>query len=78
MALSSVQATLFSGASLLRRRDTLRSFTFFLPFSSMASSVSTENLSRKKWRRPVVSVLELGGVKISREGLLFVITYLHL
>ncbi|KAI9089722.1 hypothetical protein K1719_029015 [Acacia pycnantha] len=67
MALSSVQATLFSGASLLRRSDTLRTFTFCLPFSSMASSVSTDNLSRKKWRRPVVSVLELGGVKISRE-----------
>ncbi|XP_054822385.1 phenylalanine--tRNA ligase, chloroplastic/mitochondrial-like isoform X2 [Prosopis cineraria] len=66
-ALSSVQATLFSGASLLCRSDTLRSFTFCLPFSSIASSVSTNNFSRKKWKRPVVSVLELGGVKVSRE-----------
>lgn len=69
MALSSVHATFLCGASLLRKSDAMRSFTLCLPFSSMATSVSTDHLSRKKWRRPVVSALELGGVKVSREGI---------
>ncbi|XP_057430486.1 phenylalanine--tRNA ligase, chloroplastic/mitochondrial-like isoform X1 [Lotus japonicus] len=65
--ISSVHTTLFARASRFRHSNGLRSLTFCLPFSSSAASVSTDNLSRKKWRQPVVSVLDLGGVKISRE-----------
>ncbi|KAI4345902.1 hypothetical protein L6164_012988 [Bauhinia variegata] len=66
-ALSSVQTALFSRTSLFRHSNGLRSFSICSPFSSSAASVSTDNLSRKKWRQPVVSVLELGGVKITKE-----------
>lgn len=47
------------------------SFTLFVPFSSAASSSSAfshDNLKRKKWRQHVASVLELGGVKIAKDG----------
>ncbi|KAK7255168.1 hypothetical protein RIF29_28572 [Crotalaria pallida] len=67
MVITSVQATLFGRASLFRQSNGLRGLTFCLPFSSSAASVSTDNLSRKKWRQPVFSALELGGVKVSRE-----------
>lgn len=70
--ISSVHTTLFARASRFRHSNGLRSLTFCLPFSSSAASVSTDNLSLKKWRQPVVSVLDLGGVKISREGILAV------
>ncbi|KAI4318186.1 hypothetical protein L6164_025987 [Bauhinia variegata] len=66
-ALYSAQAALFSRVSLFRHSNGLRSLTICSSFSSSAASVSTDNLSRKKWRQPVVSVLELGAVKISKE-----------
>ncbi|KAG4922942.1 hypothetical protein JHK86_051755 [Glycine max] len=67
MAISSVHATLFARASFFCQSSGLRSFRSCLPFSSSAASVSTHNFSRKKWRQPVLSVLDLGGVNISRE-----------
>ncbi|KAK7340902.1 hypothetical protein VNO77_21619 [Canavalia gladiata] len=65
--ISSVHATLFARASLRHQSNGLRSLTLCFPFSSSAAFVSTDNLSRKKWRQPVFSALDLGGVKISRE-----------
>ncbi|KAK7295742.1 hypothetical protein RJT34_18654 [Clitoria ternatea] len=65
--ISSVHATLFARASLFHQSNVLRSFRPCLHFSSSAASVSADKLSRKKWRQPVFSVLELGGIKISRE-----------
>lgn len=70
MVISSVHATLFARASFFCQSNGLRSFRSCLPFSSSAASVSTRNLSQKKWRQPVLSVLDVGGVKISREGTL--------
>ncbi|KAG5093140.1 hypothetical protein JHK82_051918 [Glycine max] len=67
MVISSVHATLFARASFFCQSSGLRSFRSCLPFSSSAASVSTHNFSRKKWRQPVLSVLDLGGVNISRE-----------
>ncbi|KAL2329546.1 hypothetical protein Fmac_017127 [Flemingia macrophylla] len=67
MVISSVHATLFARTSFFCQSNGLRSFRSCLPFSSSAASVSFDNLSRKKWRQPVLSVLDLGGVKISRE-----------
>lgn len=75
-AFSFAQVLRFSSTpfSLQTNRNTLRSFTLFLPFSTASSSsssysvISPHKLQRKKWRQPVVSVLELGGVKIARDG----------
>ncbi|ESW11199.1 hypothetical protein PHAVU_008G010100 [Phaseolus vulgaris] len=67
MVISSVHATVFARASFFCQSNGLRSFRSCLPFSSSAASVSTHNLSQKKWRQPVSSVLDFGGVKISRE-----------
>jgi phenylalanyl-tRNA synthetase alpha chain len=64
MAMSLAQATIFSRTSLFLSRNALRRFTFCVP----SSSSSSDNLRRKKWSQPVASVLELGGVKIAREG----------
>ncbi|AES80640.2 putative phenylalanine--tRNA ligase [Medicago truncatula] len=65
MMISSVHATL----SLFRQsNNSLRSLKFCLPFSSSAASLSANNLSRKKSRQqPVLSALEYGGVKITRQ-----------
>ncbi|XP_027348949.1 phenylalanine--tRNA ligase, chloroplastic/mitochondrial isoform X2 [Abrus precatorius] len=65
--ISSVHATLSARASLFRQSNGLRNLTLCLPFSSSTASVYSDKLSRKKWRQPVFSVLDLGGVKISRE-----------
>lgn len=35
---------------------------------STCSVLSSDDSRRKKWRQPVVSALELGGVKIAKEG----------
>ncbi|XP_034679079.1 phenylalanine--tRNA ligase, chloroplastic/mitochondrial-like isoform X3 [Vitis riparia] len=56
--ISLAQATLFSKPSILLHRNAIIGFSFSIPFSSSAAH---------KWRQPVVSVLELGGVKISRD-----------
>lgn len=69
MAFSLAQTILFSKTSLSIRTNGLRSFSFCLPFSSSsAASVSPDKLQSKKWRQPVASVLELGGVKIAKDG----------
>jgi hypothetical protein len=71
MAMSLAQATLFSRTSLFLSRNGLRSFTFCIPFSSSSvasTSLPSDKLHRNKWRQPVASVLELGGLKIGREG----------
>ncbi|KAJ7943020.1 Phenylalanine--tRNA ligase [Quillaja saponaria] len=66
MAMSFTQATLFSRTSLFLRSNGLRSFTLSLPFSS-SSALPTDKFRRKKWRQPVVSAVEIGGVKVGRE-----------
>lgn len=68
-AFSFAQTILFSKTSLSIRTNGLRSFSFCLPFSSSsAASLSSDKLQSKKWRQPVASVLELGGVKIAKDG----------
>ncbi|CAL5192957.1 unnamed protein product [Lathyrus oleraceus] len=68
MMISSVHTTLFVGASLFRHsNNSLRSLAFCLPFSSATASLSTDKLSNKKWRQPVFSSLDLGGVKITKQ-----------
>lgn len=67
MAVPLAQTTLLFRTSLLSR-NALRSFTTCIPSSSSSSSYSSSELHRKKWRQPVASVLEFGGVKIGREG----------
>ncbi|TQD98383.1 hypothetical protein C1H46_015984 [Malus baccata] len=69
-AFSSAQTTLFSKTSPSLRAACLRSFTFCLPFSSSSSALSSDKLHSKKWRQPVASVLELGGVKIAKDDVL--------
>ena len=68
VALSPIQATIFARTRLFRKCDGLTSFRFCMPFSTSVASASSDNLSWKKWRQPVVSALDIGGVKISREG----------
>ncbi|WKA13334.1 hypothetical protein VitviT2T_030642 [Vitis vinifera] len=43
--------------------NAINGFSFFIPFSSS----SAQKIQTHKWRQPVVSVLELGGVKIGRD-----------
>uniref|UniRef100_A0A2P2MBZ4 phenylalanine--tRNA ligase n=1 Tax=Rhizophora mucronata TaxID=61149 RepID=A0A2P2MBZ4_RHIMU len=71
-AFSLAHSTFFSRTTLFlarngrprRRKDALFDFVFSSPFSS-SSAVPLSN--GKNWRQPVVSLLELGGVKISKE-----------
>lgn len=67
-AFSFAQALLFSKTSLSLRTNGLKSFAFCLPFSSSSAALSCDKTHSKKWRQPVVSVLELGGVKIAKDG----------
>ena len=74
MAISIAHNTLFSRTSLFLSRNS-RSLASCIPFSTSSSSsaaasfsLPSDKLHRNKWRSPVVSVLELGGVKIGREG----------
>ncbi|KAF8412671.1 hypothetical protein HHK36_000639 [Tetracentron sinense] len=68
MAISATHFTLFHKTSLLFHKRCFRSFTFSTPFSSSSSSsLSVQKLGRQKWRQPVVSVLEIGGVKIGKD-----------
>ncbi|KAK7845747.1 phenylalanine--trna ligase [Quercus suber] len=76
MAISLAHATLFSRTSLFLSRNS-RSLTFCIPFSTSSSSAAaassslpSDKLHRNKWRSPVASVLELGGVKIGREDVM--------
>ncbi|KAL6206267.1 hypothetical protein ACLB2K_023515 [Fragaria x ananassa] len=68
-AFSIAQTALFSKTSLSLRTNALTSFTFCLPFSSSAALASDKPHS-KKWRQPVTSALELGGVKIAKDDVL--------
>eukprot|EP00261_Vitis_vinifera_P031771 XP_019073014.1 PREDICTED: phenylalanine--tRNA ligase, chloroplastic/mitochondrial isoform X2 [Vitis vinifera] len=61
--ISLAQATLFSKPSILLHRNAINGFSFFIPFSSS----SAQKIQTHKWRQPVVSVLDLGGVKIGRD-----------
>ncbi|CAI9090623.1 OLC1v1025437C1 [Oldenlandia corymbosa var. corymbosa] len=72
MALTFAQYTLFTRPSLLSlHRNGLKSFALSTPsFFSVSFSTSAlpiDQIHRRKWRQPVASVLELGGVKVSRE-----------
>ncbi|KAB5529897.1 hypothetical protein DKX38_019978 [Salix brachista] len=64
MALSLVHSTLFSKTSqlLLHTKIGFSHFSSSIPFSTSALPSNP-----KTWRRPVISVLELGGVKIARD-----------
>ncbi|XP_038883400.1 phenylalanine--tRNA ligase, chloroplastic/mitochondrial [Benincasa hispida] len=64
--LSLTQALLFTNASNLLRRNCLRTFVFSASFSS-SSALSSDNVHRKKWRQPVSSLLELGGIAIAKD-----------
>uniref|UniRef100_F6H4R3 Uncharacterized protein n=1 Tax=Vitis vinifera TaxID=29760 RepID=F6H4R3_VITVI len=67
--ISLAQATLFSKPSILLHRNAINGFSFFIPFSSS----SAQKIQTHKWRQPVVSVLELGGVKIGRDDVMFIV-----
>uniref|UniRef100_A0A6M2FB18 phenylalanine--tRNA ligase n=1 Tax=Populus davidiana TaxID=266767 RepID=A0A6M2FB18_9ROSI len=64
MALSLVHSTLFSKTSqlFLHTKTGFSHFSSSIPFSSSALPSNP-----KTWRRPVISALELGGVKIARD-----------
>ncbi|KAJ9672963.1 hypothetical protein PVL29_026292 [Vitis rotundifolia] len=66
VAISLAQATLFSKPSILLHRKAINGFSFSIPFSSS----SAQKIQTHKWRQPVVSVLELGGVKVGRDGVM--------
>lgn len=72
MAFSFAQSTFFSKPSLFLHKNGFRSFAFSLSFSpcfSTSAVVYSGKIPHHKWRQPVVaSVLELGGVKIAKEG----------
>ncbi|WKA13305.1 hypothetical protein VitviT2T_030620 [Vitis vinifera] len=61
--ISLAQVTLFSKPSILLHRNAIIGFSFSIPFSSS----SAHKIQTHKWRQPVVSLLELGGVKIGRD-----------
>ncbi|GAB4852920.1 hypothetical protein Ancab_017117 [Ancistrocladus abbreviatus] len=63
MAISLARSTLSPKPSMFFHKSSFRTFTLSLPFSTSASPAPRG----QKWRQPVVSVLELGGVKIVRE-----------
>ncbi|GAB2291683.1 hypothetical protein Dimus_025936 [Dionaea muscipula] len=68
--LSFAQLTIISKPSLLLRLNGFKALTLSLPFSSLATpSISPGKLRGQKWKQPIVSVLELGGVKIARDDL---------
>ncbi|KAF8408594.1 hypothetical protein HHK36_004657 [Tetracentron sinense] len=67
MATSLTHFTLFCKSSFFFHKHGFRTFPFSAPFSSSSSSLSADNLHRQKWRQPVVSVLEIGGIKIDKD-----------
>ncbi|KAJ9672972.1 hypothetical protein PVL29_026300 [Vitis rotundifolia] len=69
VAILLAQATLFSKPSILLHRNAINGFSFSIPFSSS----SAHRIQTHKSRQPVVSVLELGGVKIGRDVVMFII-----
>jgi len=75
MALSLVHSTLFSKTSqlFLHTKTGFSHFSSSIPFSSSALPSNP-----KTWRRPVISVLELGGVKIARDGINYVLLSIFL
>lgn len=71
-AISFAQFIRLSKTSVFLHGNGLRSFTNSVSFSSASSSaLSSPQLLKKKWRQPVVSVLELGGTKIAKDGNFF-------
>ncbi|CAK9136757.1 unnamed protein product [Ilex paraguariensis] len=69
MAISFAQSTLFSKTSLVLHRNSFRGFRFSIPFSyfsTSSSALSTDKTHRQTWK-PLVSVLDLGGVKIAKD-----------
>lgn len=71
-AISFAQFIRFPKTSAFLHGNGLRSFKNSLSFSSASSSaLSSPQLLKKKWRQPVVSVLELGGAKIVKDGNFF-------
>lgn len=74
MAFAAAQTILFTRHSLLLHKNSFKGFSLSAPsflsscFSSSSSALSSDQIHRQKWRSPVVSVLELGGVKVAKEG----------
>ncbi|WCJ37430.1 Phenylalanine--tRNA ligase alpha subunit [Euphorbia peplus] len=73
MAASFARATtIFSGrssSSLLRKGITFNHFTFCLPFSSSSAAAAPPPPPTKKWRQPVLSELQLSGLKIAKDDI---------
>lgn len=65
VATSLAQFSLLSKPVTSLRRNALHAFSLTIPFSSSSSAHKTHS---HKWRQPVVSALELGGVKVVRNG----------
>lgn len=65
-AISLAHYSIFSKPSVFLRRNPVGTFNFSLSFST-SSAVTSDNFHRRKWRQPVASVVELGGVKIAKE-----------
>ncbi|KAM7530302.1 hypothetical protein LguiB_033712 [Lonicera macranthoides] len=64
------QSTLFSKPSFfLHRNGTFRTLAFSFSISSFSTStaLSADKIRSKKWRQPVLSALELGGVQIAKD-----------
>ncbi|CAA3020759.1 phenylalanine--tRNA ligase, chloroplastic mitochondrial [Olea europaea subsp. europaea] len=67
MAFTVFQSALFSNPSLFSRRRTFNFCIQFSSFSTASAFPSDKFQLHKKWRQPVSSVLELGGVKIAKD-----------
>uniref|UniRef100_A0A2P2MC14 Uncharacterized protein n=1 Tax=Rhizophora mucronata TaxID=61149 RepID=A0A2P2MC14_RHIMU len=82
-AFSVVQSTFFYRTSHFlagngrrrRRKDGLVHFTLSSPFFSSSAYPLPSN---RNWRQPAVSLLELGGVKISKEGFFLACSFFFL
>lgn len=74
MALSLAHSTLFSKPSFFLRRNGVRTFSYSIHSASSSlhyctSALPTDKPRPEKWRQQVVAILEVGGVKISKDGM---------
>lgn len=73
MALSLAKSTFFSNPTSYFPKNGIRSFGFLVPFSSFSTSspfpaVDGVHGHKKRQSSVVASALDLGGVKISKDG----------
>lgn len=68
MAIATAQLTSLTRTSLLiLHRNGLKSFSLSTPSFFSSSALHSDQARRHKWRPTVASVIELGGVKVSKE-----------